>query len=200
MKNLLLLACSLFIAGFSHAQLKDGSYALSRNESLITWEVDYSIGTKGHAGTLSFVSGTLTIKNGSIAGGNFVLDMNSVHVTDLKPDDGGKDLEKHLKDSDFLSTAQYPKGYFTVLSAERNAAGNVAVSGYLILKGISNTVKMPTVMVTDTKTGVIVKSELSVNRTLWGINYQSGLFGAIKNEAISDNMNIGLQLVFSKAR
>lgn len=197
MKNVLLLACLLLTTGLSHAQLKDGSYPISLNESLISWKVDYSIGTKGHAGTLSLTSGNVVMKDGNIQGGNFVIDMNSVHVTDMKPDDGGKDLEKHLKDNDFLSTGEFPKGYFTILSTERNAEGKVTVSGYLILKGISNAIKIPTV-ISDNKTSITVKSEVIVNRTLWGINFQSGIIGAIKNEAISDEMNITLNFVFKK--
>lgn len=199
MKNVFLLATLLLAARFTHAQTADGSYPLSLGESLITWKVDYSIGTKGHTGTLRFISGNVVFRDGSIQGGNFVIDMNSVHVTDMKPDDGGKDLEKHLKDNDFLSTSDYPKGYFTILSSQRNADGKITVTGYLILKGISNTLKIPTV-ITENKTGITVKSGVTVNRTLWGINYQSGIIGAIKNEAISDDMNITLDLVFKKAQ
>lgn len=198
MKNVLLLACLLLVARLSHSQIKDGSYPLSLNESLITWNVDFSIGTRGHAGTLNLISGNVVIKDGRIQGGNFVIDMNSVHVTDLKPDDGGKDLEEHLKGTDFLSTQEFPKGYFTVLKSEP-ASGKFNISGYLIMKGISNTVVIPA-LVTDSKTGILVKSELTVNRTLWGINYQSGIIGALKDDAISDDMNIILNLVFKKAQ
>lgn len=197
MKPVLLLACFLILTSSAYAQIANGSYPISVNESVITWKVDYSIGTKGHEGTLKLLSGNAMFKDGQIQGGNFVIDMNSVHATDMKPDDGGKDLEEHLRAKDFLATSEFPKGYFTVLSSERSTDGKVNVSGYLILKGVSNTVKIPSV-ITETKNSITVKSELTVNRTLWGINYQSGLFGALKDEAISDTMNITLNLVFKK--
>lgn len=199
MKSIWIVLCMLITSSLAHAQLTDGSHPLSLNESLIFWKVDYSIGTKGHEGTLKLISGNVMIKDGRIQGGNFVIDMNSVHATDMNPDDGGKDLEQHLRDKDFLATSEYPKGYFTVLKSEPATAGKITISGYLILKGISNTVNIPSV-VTETKTSIIIKSEVIVNRTLWGINYQSGLFGAIKDEAISDDMKITLNFSFKKAQ
>lgn len=191
--------CLLLTSSLAHAQLTNGSHSLSLNESLITWKVDFSIGTKGHEGTLRLISGNVLIKEGRLHGGIFVIDMNSVHVTDLKPDDGGKDLEEHLRGTDFLSTDVYPKANFTVLKSETGPAGKINVSGYLVMKGISNAIIIPAV-ITETKTSIIVKSDLTLNRTLWGINYQSGLFGALKDDAIADDMHINLNLVFKKAQ
>lgn len=198
MKHVSLIVCFLLVAGFTQAQIKDGNYLLSKNESIITWKVDFSIGTKGHEGTLSLLSGNVMFKGGLIQGGNFVIDMTSVKATDITGQ-GAKDLEEHLRDKDFLSTAEFPKGFFTVLKSESIKGRKVSVSGYLILKGISNTIILPA-GITETNTSIIIKSELTVNRTLWGINYQSGLFGALKDDAISDNMDVTLNLVFKKAQ
>jgi len=198
MKKVLFIFWLLAGPTLTHAQVTDGTYSLSLNESLIGWKVDYSIGTKGHQGTLKLVSGNVVIKEGRIQGGNFVINMNSVHVTDMPPDDGGKDLEEHLRGTDFLSTGDHPKGFFTVLHAEKKDA-KIIITGSLTLKGISNTITFPAV-ITETKTGIVVKSELTVNRTLWGINYQSGIIGAIKDEAIADDMNITLDFIFKKAQ
>lgn len=195
-----LLAVALLTTLVAHAQLTDGSHVLSLAESLILWKVDYSIGAKGHEGSLKLSSGTMLVKDGIVQGGSFVIDMNSVHVTDMKPDDGGKDLEDHLKSADFLTTAEHPKGYFTVLNSVKNAPGAFTVSGYLILKGISNTITFPAT-ITETKTSLIVKAEFVLNRTLWGINYKSGsVFNLMKDEVISDDMNVTLNLIFKKAQ
>lgn len=195
-----LLAFALLTTLFAHAQLTDGNHTLSLPESIITWKVDYSIGKKGHEGTMKLSSGTMLIQDGIVQGGSFVIDMNSVHVTDMKPDDGGKDLEDHLKSADFLTTADHPKGYFTVLNSVRNAPDKFTVSGYLILKGISNTITFPAT-ITETKTTLRVTSEFTINRTLWGINYQSGsIFNLLKDDIISDDMAITLNFIFKKAQ
>lgn len=198
MKHTMLLVYFL-ISTLAHAQLKDGNHTLLLNESIITWKVDYSIGKKGHDGTLKLTSGMLFIKEGRIQGGNFTIDMNSVRITDMTGE-GAKDLEDHLKSDEFLTTKNYPKGYFTVLSSASKPDGNVTVSGYLILKGISNTISFPAT-ITETATTIIIKSEFTVDRTLWGINYQSGsIFGTLKDDIISDTMNITLSFVFKKAQ
>ena len=191
-----LLAMSTF---FAQAQITTGSHTLSLPESMITWNVDYSIGKKGHAGTLKLVAGTMIVKDGIIQSGNFTIDMNSVRATDMTGE-GAKDLEDHLKSDDFLSTKNYPKGYFTVLNSVSKSTGSLTVSGYLILKGISNTISFP-ITVTETKTAITLKSEFTVDRTQWGINYQSGsIFGTLKDDIISDTMNITLNFTFKKAQ
>lgn len=198
MKRTLILGFLLICSILANAQLTNGSHTLSLAESVITWKVGYSIGTKGHEGTLKLTSGTMLIKDGLIQGGNFTIDMNSVRATDMTGE-GAKDLEDHLKGDDFLSTKNFPKGYFTVLNSVSNS-GKLNVSGYLILKGISNTINFP-ITVTETNVAITIKSEFSVDRTLWGINYQSGsIFGTLKDEAISDTMNITLNFTFKKAQ
>lgn len=199
MKNLLLIL-ALAASTAVQAQLTNGDHLLSLPESVITWKVDYSVGTKGHAGTLKLSSGTMLVKDGIIQGGSFIIDMNSVRITDLMPDYGGKDLEDHLKSPDFLSTADHPKGYFTVINSVRNGNDTFTVSGYLILKGISNSVTFPAT-ITETKTSLTVTAEFQVNRTLWGINYQSGsIFNLMKDEIISDNISVTLNFIFKKAQ
>lgn len=199
MKQTMILTFLLVVTTLAHAQLTDGSHTLALNESIITWKVDYSIGKNGHEGTLKLTSGSILVKSGIIQGGNFTVDMNSVRATDMTGE-GAKDLEDHLKGDDFLSTKNHPKGYFTVLNSASQSTGKFTVSGYLILKGISNTISFPTTVV-ETSTTIVIKSEFTVDRTLWGINYQSGsIFGTLKDEAISDNLNITLNFTFKKAQ
>lgn len=198
MKRTLILGFLLVCSILANAQLTNGSHTLSLAESVITWKVGYSIGTKGHEGTLKLTSGSILVKDGIIQGGNFTIDMNSVRATDMTGE-GAKDLEDHLKGDDFLSTKNFPKGYFTVLNSVSNS-GKLNASGYLILKGISNTINFP-ITVTETNVAITIKSEFTVDRTLWGINYQSGsIFGTLKDEAISDTMNIALNFTFKKAQ
>lgn len=200
MKKLVTLICLLAVTTFTQAQLADGSYPLVTNQSIITWKVDYAIGTKGHEGTLKLISGTMMIKNGTISGGNFVIDMTSVHATDMKSDQGSKDLDDHLQGTDFLSTEEFPKGFFTVLNAVKDAPEKFTVTGYLIIKGISNSITFP-VAIINGQNVITIKSQLILNRTKWGINYHSGsIFNTMKDGIISDDMNMTLDLNFKKAQ
>jgi polyisoprenoid-binding protein YceI len=195
----LFIALLLSSTGFAQAQTPDGKYSLSVTESIITWKVDYSIGKKGHEGTLKLVSGSIMLKNGLVENGNFIIDMNSVHVTDMPPDDGGKSLEEHLRNDDFLSTPTYPKAFFTVIKSTKDAATQkTTTQGYLIMKGISNIISFP-VIITEGKNMITVRSAFAIDRTKWGINYQSGsVFASLKDDLISDTMNVTLNFSFKK--
>lgn len=198
MKHTFGLAILLAFATLAQAQLAEGSHTLLLKESIITWSVDYSIGKKGHEGTLKLISGIMLVKDGTIQGGNFTIDMNSVRVTDMSGQ-GAKDLEEHLRSDDFLDTQNHPKGFFTVLNSVSDSPLKLTVSGYLILKGISNTISFP-VTVAQTQTSITIQSTFTLNRTLWGINYQSGIIGTLKDEMISDDMNITLNFIFKKTQ
>ena len=60
--------------------------------------------TGQHSGTLALQSGTLNIQDGQLLGGEFVVDMNSLTVTDLEGK-GKTNLEGHLKSDDFFGVA-----------------------------------------------------------------------------------------------
>ena len=62
--------------------------------SVIEWKGSKPTGS--HTGTIALQSGTFTVDNGKVSG-DFVIDMNSITVTDSKEDEGKLDLEAHLK-------------------------------------------------------------------------------------------------------
>ncbi|MGB0261158.1 MAG: YceI family protein, partial [Flavobacteriaceae bacterium] len=57
--------------------------------------------TGQHSGTLALKSGSINIQDGQLVGGEFVVDMTSLTVTDLKGK-GKANLEGHLKSDDFF--------------------------------------------------------------------------------------------------
>ena len=64
--------------------------------SKIMWEGSKPAGK--HNGTIDVKSGTVSVENGQITGGSFVIDMNSIIVSDLEGDQKAG-LEGHLKGS-----------------------------------------------------------------------------------------------------
>jgi polyisoprenoid-binding protein YceI len=168
------------------------TFTLLIKDSYIGWKVDYAIGTKGHEGKFKLISGTVLVKNGIIESGSFVIDINSIQVTDIQSAEGRKDLEDHLKNDDFFSTNTYPTGSFTVLNTTKPANNEASVTGNLVLKGISNTIRFPIGIIQQAKQ-LKIKSTFAINRTSWGINYQSGsIFGEMKDGIISDQVLITL--------
>ena len=82
---------------------------IDTDSSLVFWK-----GTKPtgdiHVGTVNIKEGILYIANGNVKGGMFVMDMNSILVTDEDMSEKGKrKLKKHLTNEDFFETNNFPE-------------------------------------------------------------------------------------------
>jgi len=188
----------LFWLGRSWA---DKVSVLSLKESTLQWTGKPLVGG-GHEGTINFISGSITTSAaGDITQGEFVLDMNTIKSTDMKPDDGGKDLEEHLKSEDFFSIAKHPQANFSVLKiipeSKTGDVQQVKVTGLLTLKRITNMITFPATITRKGETANI-KAEITIDRTKWDIIYNSKtIFSNLKDGFISDEMKIVVDLKFN---
>ena len=97
------------------AEVSDGrKYTVNNTESTVEW-----IGTKVsgyHSGTVMIKSGELTVSNGTVTSGNFVMDMPSIIATGpdkVKPEANAK-LTGHLHSADFFDVNNFPEATFTI--------------------------------------------------------------------------------------
>ncbi len=76
-------------------------YSVDTAASTITWKGYKPTGS--HDGTIAVESGVVTVKDGAIESGTFLIDMNSITVTDIPAEEemNGK-LVGHLKNADFF--------------------------------------------------------------------------------------------------
>ena len=176
------------------------NYSLDVKESFIHWK-GRPITGGGHEGTLQLQSGNLDADaNGKLVGGQFVIDMNSLKSTDIKDEEGRRSLENHLKDEDFFAVKKYPWGSFFLKKITPGADSTVfTITGDLGIKNIIHELNFPATIVV---TGDLIKAKASIiiDRTKWGINYQSGsVFTNLKDNLIADQVPISMDLVFKKA-
>lgn len=173
-------------------------YAVTSENSTITW-----LGSKptgDHTGTISVTEGAFYLKAGTIESGKFVIDMNSITVTDLDQNSGKESLESHLKgtvegkEGDFFNVMQYPTATFEVTGVAE-LAGKTMMSGNLTMLSISQNISFP-VQVTSQDNMVQVKSEtFTIDRTKWGINYGSkSIFDNLGDKFIDDDMEITIDV------
>ncbi len=179
-----------------------GKADLSAKESTIFWKGTHIVGNNGHEGTLHFTSGNLTQSaNGTITGGSFIIDMNSIKNTDEDDERGRKNIEEHLKSNDFFDVKKFPTATFTIVKiAPTTLPNKYAVTGDLLMKGISNRIVF-TALINQNKEAISVKADHTLIRTLWGITYKSqGAFdfGNLKNDLISNAVPIKMELLFKK--
>jgi polyisoprenoid-binding protein YceI len=146
--------------------------------------------TKMHNGTINLKSGSLQVKGNELVGGSFVIDMNSIAVTDLK-DKGKADLEGHLKKNDFFETEKFPEGKFEITGVKAQAGEGTThiISGNLTLKDKSLGIEIPANVKIENGTVTASAPQFTVDRTKFGITYTG-----MKDNLINNMMGIKLEL------
>lgn len=165
--------------------------------SAVTWK-----GTKptgAHNGTVVLKEGALTLENGAIKAGEFVVDMATIVCEDLEAGKGKEDLEGHLKAPDFFDVAKFPTAKFVITSAEAKD-GKLAVTGNLTIKDITKSITIPAT-VTETDGVVTFKSDVfKVDRTDFGVTYKSKkIDAALKDKFIHDLMEMSFEVKTKKS-
>lgn len=168
----------------------------------IEWEAGKLTGN--HTGFLHIVKGYVNLNdNNEIEGGEFVLDMNSITVTDLEGDDKAN-LEAHLKgtvegkEGDFFNTNKFPTGNFKITGTE-TADGKIWLEGNLTLLDTSKNIKFPVNVSLEGDKLVLQSETFSIDRTEWGINFRSeSIFPNIGDKVIYDDIDLTIYLEANK--
>jgi len=143
-----------------------------------------------HHGTVDIKSGSLTVNNGQITGGNFVIDLTTITDQDLEGEYKGK-LEGHLKSADFFDVENHPEATFEITGVEQGAEGGlVKVSGNLTLRGISKNITFDANVQEATDTSVKATADFNIAREDWGITYSGQA-----DDLISKEINLKVTLV-----
>ena len=158
-----------------------------------------------HTGTVDFKDGKFEVKKGTVVSGEVIIDLTTIKDTDLADAEYNKKLVGHLSSPDFFDTAKYPTGTFKITSfteMKNIVAGqpNAVAKGTLTLHGVSlpNEVKL---FYTPSDTGFTAKGTLTVDRTQYGLKYNSKKFfdpKALGDKLIDDNFTVDLNLVAKK--
>ena len=172
-------------------QVVGAVYTVDAAQSKVVWK-----GTKVsgfHEGTVDIKSGSVNVDNGTITGGNFVLDMNTISSTDLEGEYKEK-LDGHLKADDFFAVATNPEASFTITEVKQGATANdLVISGNLTIKGVSKNITFDAKIDEVTDTTVKSSADFNIAREDWGVNYEGK-----KDDLISKEINFKVSLVANK--
>lgn len=110
------------------------SYTLNADESELEWRGSWVVPTedggmqeaKDHTGTVAIKSGDVTVDGDNITG-TFMVDMNTIVVTDLEEEDGKGKLEGHLRADDFFNVGEYAN-VSVVLNGVENGVADLAIT------------------------------------------------------------------------
>jgi polyisoprenoid-binding protein YceI len=176
----------------------DGSgevYLVDTIASIIEW-VGATPGDYKHSGTIKLSDGQFTVKDNQLTSGKFTININSINNIDQ----AGKDktnLESHLKNQDFFEVEKFPFGGFEITEIKKDSAGQKVI-GNLTLKQVTNSIQIPTTIKVDEKFVLAETATFTIDRTKWGIVYNSGIIGTIKDDLINDEITLKLKIVAVK--
>lgn len=163
--------------------------AVKVDKSTVVWK-GYKV-TGSHDGTIKLKSGSLNFNNGKLTGGEFVMDMTSIIVTDLEGNYKTK-LENHLKNDDFFGVEENPTAKL-VFKSVKSAGDNVyKVTGDLTIKGITNAISFD-----FSVNGNKGKAALKIDRAKFNVKYgSSSFFDNLQDKAIYDEFDLTAELEF----
>ena len=201
MKKLTFLFAIAALAGlaFTSPVVDVVTYNINTEASSVKWVAKKVTGA--HEGFVNVQSGNLEYTDGLLSGGEFTIDMASISCTDLKGEWADK-LVGHLNSADFFDTANHPTATFKITSAtSRGVDGAYKVKGDLTVKGITKSITLPTVQLTEGEDGVSTTEAITIvlDRTDFDVRYGSGsFFSNLGDKTIYDDFELTVALSTSK--
>jgi polyisoprenoid-binding protein YceI/rhodanese-related sulfurtransferase len=180
------------------AALLDGILEVHVESSGVDW-AGRNLGGR-HFGSLAVGGGRVKVEGGIVVSGSIAIDMRSIRVGDLSGDHA-RLLVQHLESDDFFAVAQYPEARFEIHALERVAGATPGVPdhrarGALTLRGITNEIAFLAQVAPHKEGGVLLQSQLELDRTLWGVNYGSGkLYHRLGMHLVNDHISAQVRVV-----
>jgi polyisoprenoid-binding protein YceI len=183
----------------------DGTSFITDSISTVNW-----IGTKptgAHNGIFKVKDGSLLVKDNNLTGGSFVIDVNSLNVTDLTAETGKDKLEGHLKSTDFFDVAKYATAKFEITGVEVFKYDSLTMKD-VIMKDATHTIKGNLTLLDSTKNisfpakvtivdnKVNAVADFNIDRTQWGLNYKGP--NNPQDWVISKTVNLKLNISATK--
>ncbi|WP_028890826.1 YceI family protein [Tenacibaculum sp. 47A_GOM-205m] len=187
-KNPLVLVLIAF-ATLSFTTITKEIKKVNTKESKVVWK-GYKV-TGSHEGTVSLQSGALHFDEEKLVGGEFVIDMTSIAVTDLSGD-YQKKLEGHLKSDDFFGVNNHPIAKLVFTKVKAKGKNSYEVTADLTVKNKTNPVTFEISVY-----GKKATAALKVDRAKYDVKYGStSFFDGLKDKAIYDEFDLVVDLVF----
>ena len=206
MKNITIAIAALALsinAMAANTKATETKVTLDVAASSATWTGKKIAGT--HTGKVSFKDGEFDYKNNKFVKGEVDIDLNSITNEDLKDAEYNKKLIGHLKSEDFFNVEKFPIATYKITSMNEihnfvPGQPNMEIKGTLTIRGVTKPMNTK-VFFTPSPTGFDVKGKLVIERTQFGLKYNSKKFFDVKtlgDKLIDDNFEVDLNLVAKK--
>ena len=170
---------------------------VNADNSTVKW-----IGSKvasSHEGAVNIQKGVLMIDHGTLVGGQFSIDMNSISCSDIESEKKNQYLVGHLKNEDFFNVEQFPLATITITKAVKGEGNSYKILADLTIKGITQPVTFPA-KVEINGLNFLATAKIKIDRTKWDIKYGSGnFFENLGDKMILDEIEFDVYLLSVKA-
>ena len=169
--------------------------SVNTKNSTINW-----IGSKissSHEGTVNILKGALNIDHGTLVGGQFSIDMQSLATTDMS-EEYNKKLDGHLKNEDFFNVSEFPTASITIINVVRGSGNSYKIMANLTIKGIIHPISFAADVNVNGK-NFLATAKIKIDRTKWDIKYNSGnYFKDLGDKLILDEIEFDIFLLSVK--
>lgn len=142
-----------------------------------------------HFGVLKFESGDVTVKDGKLESGKFVVNMQSLEALDIVDDAEKKaKLEGHLKNEDFFEVEKFPTASYEITKISDAPEGsdyNTVLDGNLTIKGITKPVQFNANVKVENGEVSIATENKDILRSDFGVKFQIPVANGIIKDEIS---------------
>ncbi|SDS03914.1 YceI family protein [Gramella sp. MAR_2010_147] len=184
------------------AEAESMEFTVDTASSVIEWKGEKPTGT--HTGTIKVANGSFMANDSVVESGTFVINMNSIEVTDLEGDQKSN-LEAHLKgtvegkEGDFFNVNEFPEAIFEVTGISEEE-GQPMLQGNLTIKEETKNISFPVNISNDGEMMEITSEEFTIDRTKWNVNYGSkSVFDGLGDKFINDDVTLKINLKAKKA-
>lgn len=185
-----------FLSIHSSIAQKLQPYTIVADKSEVEWVGKKLTGE--HRGKIEIQSGTLQFNGADLTGGNVTVNMQSITVTDIAEDNPqNKKLVRHLENKDFFDVSGFPEASLQIVSVAKKSKDKYDVSANLVIKGITKPIRFDAEMTGRTRSTIVSRATLKVDRTQYGIVYKSSALG---EATIYDVFDLNIKLVAVKKK
>jgi polyisoprenoid-binding protein YceI len=172
----------------SEASENGVSTYFSIKNSTLTWTGFGEIGDYSLTGGLQISGANAVFEKDTIRSGEILVDMRSISHSEAS-------LVEHLNGVDFFEIEKYPSASFKLTKSAVISGQNANLTGILTIKDISKEMTIPAQIFSEKK-GRIVEGKISIDRTLFGIKFNSSnFFSNLGDNAIKNNFELSFRLV-----
>ncbi len=126
--------------------------------------------TGAHNGTIGIKAGQISLNEGKITGGNFIVDTTSIRIQDITDPDTNAQFLGHLISDDFFGTEHFQEANLVI-----NTVSGNHIDADLTIKGITHPIDFDAELQLTDNT-VSARAKLLVDRTKYGMKFRSGNF------------------------